>query len=307
MSSPTENAFSIRRLNPFNGVLQVVATADARALSSNGQRWEIQVLSDSPQGLWANIPFSGKQFYTFGLWSQTEGLHRVSLNPLFNTTGMLKSAQRLIERLEPKLEQLPFPLLDIYELWLLDEVDGVPIALLESARTESEMQQKVFKRWSAAEPGDFSFVSQQLTEKGLPENDGYNPQVHASVLEALVQGRCGQNQRRAWYLRDDKQDAKVVMHEEADQPAECFPELPVSLDWQEPDDHQLIMDYVTWKAPQILLLPGLAPSTRERFEELAVKNPAQIDRLWQLIPEIHNKTLLNKARVEARIRLSNQN
>jgi hypothetical protein len=41
------------------------------------------------------------------------------------------------------------------------------------------------------------------------------------------------------------------------------------------------------------------------LEGLAVKNPALIDRLWRLLPEINNKTLLNKARIEARIRLSN--
>ena len=229
------------------------------------------------------------------------------LNPLFNTTDMLDSAQRLIDRLEPSLEQLPFPLDDQYELWLLDEASGTPIALLNSARSEAELEQKEVKRWIAAEPGGFSFVSQQLSQKGLPVNDGYNPRVHASVLEALVRDRSGQNHRRGWYLRDRKKGGIAIQHKAHDLPASAFPELLVSLDWQETEDLQLIMDYVTWKAPQILLLPGLSCETRERIEKLAVKNATQIDRLWRLIPEIHNKTLLNKARVEAKIRLSNQN
>ncbi len=228
------------------------------------------------------------------------------LNPLFNTAGMLRSAQELLECLVPTLELLPFPQADIYELWMLDEATGNPFALLESARTETELEQKPFKRWSAAGPGDFSFVSQQLKEQELPENDGHNPRIHATVLEALVRGRSGQNHRRAWYLRDADTGGTAVSEGVTDQPASAFPELPVSLDWQESEDYRLVMDYISWKAPKILLLSGLPPSTRDMVERLAVKNSAQIERLWRLFPEIHNKTLLNKARVEARIRLSNQ-
>jgi hypothetical protein len=93
---------------------------------------------------------------------------------------------------------------------------------------------------------------------------------------------------------------------EADLPAAAFPELPVTLEWPVAEELELIMDYVAWKAPQLLLLSDLSSATRERIEELAVQNALQIDRLWRLFPEIHNETLLNKARVEARIRLSNQ-
>ena len=307
MSYPSENAFSIRRLNPFNGVLQLFTTAHARALSSNGLKWEIQVLSDRPQGLWANIPFAGQQFYTFGLWSQTEGFSQVPLNPLFNTSGMLDAAQQLREGLEPCLGQLPFPMADVYELWLLDKTDGKPVALLNSARSEAELEHREVSRWSAAEPDDSGFVSDTLRHKPLTLDNDDNPRRHTAILEALMQERSGHNQRRAWYLRDEKMAGAAVRDGEHDLPAELFPELPVSLDWQNAEDHQLIMDYILWKAPQMLLLPGISPTTREMLEKLAVKNPTLIDRFWRLIPEIHDKTLLNKARVEARIRLSNQN
>lgn len=306
MVNSSQKAFSIRRLNPFNGTLQVYSIPNARALSSNGQRWEIQVLSDRPQGLWANIPFTGRQYFTFGLWTQSEGLRQVPLNPLFNTAGMLEAAEILLDALIPNLDKLPFPLADRFELWLLDETDGNPVALLNSARSEAEMTHKQVKRWLAAEPGNFDFVSTHLEAKGLPVNDGHNPRVHASALEALVRGRGGQNHRRSWYLRDDRGNGKALGGQEADLPSEAFPELPVRLDWPTEDELQLIVDYITWKAPQLLLLPGLSSPTREMLEELAVKNPLQIDRLWRVVPEIHNKILLNKARVEARIRLSNQ-
>jgi len=35
--------YGVRRLNPFQGILQVVELGDARALSLDGVRWEIQV------------------------------------------------------------------------------------------------------------------------------------------------------------------------------------------------------------------------------------------------------------------------
>ncbi|MEW8598301.1 MAG: hypothetical protein AB2540_14530, partial [Candidatus Thiodiazotropha endolucinida] len=95
------SAFSIRRLNPFNGVLQVFSTENARALSGNGVVWEIQVLSDTPQGLWANMPFNGKEFYTFGRWTIGSGLQQVPVNPLFNVRDMITSAEQLITELSP--------------------------------------------------------------------------------------------------------------------------------------------------------------------------------------------------------------
>ena len=231
MPSQSDNAFGLRRLNPYNGTLQVFVTEDARALSSNGLTWEIQVLSDTPQGLWANTPFAGREFYTFGLWSKTDGMYQVPLNPLFNIKGMLESARQLLDLLEPQLQRLPFPLADLYELWLLDETDGTPIALLDSARSKSEIELKEFKRWSCADRGDFSFVSAHLQQRGVPKHDGYDPRVHASTLETLVRRRCGQNHRRSWFWRDDLHNGIAVAQEADDLPAGVFPELPISLDW----------------------------------------------------------------------------
>jgi hypothetical protein len=299
-----ENAFSLRRLNPFNGTLQVFPMANARALSSNGLRWEIQILSDRPQGLWANIPFAGQQFYRFGIWTQSEGLRQVPLNPLFNTRSMLAAAEAIINRLLPALDELPFPLSDPYELWLLDAETGLPVALLDSARNREELATKDLRRWIAAEPGDFRFVSNHLSALGQPINDGHNPRVHASVLEALVRTRGGQNQRNGWFLRQPDGTGTPLETQNPELAPSCFPELPLTLDWEHREDQALILDYLEWKAPQLLLLPGISPATREKLERLAVKDAEQIERFWRLYPEIHNKRLLNTARVEARIRNS---
>ncbi len=44
--------FGVRRLNPFQGMLQVVERGGARALSLDGESWEVQVLCAKPEHSW---------------------------------------------------------------------------------------------------------------------------------------------------------------------------------------------------------------------------------------------------------------
>ncbi|MES9946709.1 MAG: hypothetical protein ABW080_17285 [Candidatus Thiodiazotropha sp.] len=306
MANSELSAFSIRRLNPFNGVLQIFSAANARALSSSGVVWEIQVLSDTPQGLWANMPFSGKQFYTFGRWTPGSGLQQVPVNPLFNVRDMITSAEQLIAALAPLIDDLPFPPADIYEHWLLDEQSLRPVALLNTCRNENEMKHRHNPKWIAADRGDFSFISPWLLERGQPNNDGYNPRVHASILEATVRHRGGQQHRSAWFkhLPDGRY---LICNEDTPSLARGdFPELPITEDWEDEEDSGLVADYIAWRAPQLLQLQGLTPATRERLEPIAVMQAEIVERLWRLYPEIHNNDLLNSARVEAKIRSANR-
>jgi hypothetical protein len=306
MEQGLNNAFSIRRLNPFNGVLQVYQLDSARALSANGLVWEIQVLSETPQGLWANTPLGQRQYFTFGLWSEESGLQQATVNPLFDFPTMISATQALIEGLQLTLPELPFPLADPYELWLIDENNRQPLALLLSCRTESEipMHPKAPK-WIAAAQGDFSFVSPHLLQRGLPNHDGHNPRVHASILEAEVRERADYQFQSTWFYR--KSDACIVNCATNTETDQSFPELPLTESGFEAHCAPLIADYIEWKAPQLLMLPNLSPSMRNRLERLAVRQSEMVDRLWALYPQIHNKDLLNRARVEARIRLANRN
>ena len=45
---------ALRRLDPFRGVIQLVIAGSARAASSDGWNWEIQVYADRPGDLWAS-------------------------------------------------------------------------------------------------------------------------------------------------------------------------------------------------------------------------------------------------------------
>jgi hypothetical protein len=77
-------------------------------------------------------------------------------------------------------------------------------------------------------------------------------------------------------------------------------------DWEDEEERSLVADYIAWKAPQLLQLRGLSSENRERLEHLAVMQAEVVERLWRLYPDIHNKELLNRARVEAKIRASNR-
>ncbi len=307
MTDLDTHAFSLRQLNPFRGVLQVFLGERARALSANGRVWEIQVLSDRPQGLWANMPFSGSQYYRFGLWAAETGLRQVPINPLFNIRDMIASADALIEQLGPALDRLPFPPADPFEAWLLEERGSKPLALLQSSRSEAERRPVESPRWIAADRGDFGFVSQHLSSRGLPSNDGYNPRVHASFLEAMVRDRAGQARRCVWFYRHEDGSGSLCDEPQTRLDADAFPELPIRERWPRIDEEELVADYIRWKAPQLLMLPNLAPDTRDRLEHLAVEQDEAVERLWRLYPQIHNQALLNSARVAARIRSANRN
>jgi hypothetical protein len=305
MQDQNSNTFSLRQLNPFRGVLQVFLSDQARAFSADGRVWEIQVLSESPQGLWANTPLGSRQFYTFGLWSKQTELRQVPINPLFNIGEMIGAAERLLTDLRPALDELPFPLTDRYEAWLLDEEENLPLALLQSSPTDAQRREIIRPKWRAAGEDDSGFVSETLLQRGLACHDNHNPRLHAACLEALVNERGGENRRCQWYCRHADGSASPCDEPARHLAAEHFPPLPLSEHWPDQGERALIADYIQWKAPQLLMLPALSSSTRERLERLAVKQAMEVERLWRLYPQIHSQDLLNRARVEAKIRSAN--
>ncbi|MET0090482.1 MAG: hypothetical protein ABW068_10770 [Candidatus Thiodiazotropha sp.] len=127
--------------------------------------------------------------------------------------------------------------------------------------------------------------------------------MHASILESVVRHRAGQNPARVWLYRDEQQQARPIGEHGSE--VTC-PPLTLDLNGYEAEEEPLIADYIAWKSPQLLMLPNIPPDERARVEELAVRQAPLVDRFFPLYPEIHNKDLLNRARVEAKIRASNR-
>jgi hypothetical protein len=85
---------------------------------------------------------------------------------------------------------------------------------------------------------------------------------------------------------------------------EAFPELLLREDWPRADDAELVADYLAWQAPRLLTLPRLSEATRARLERSARSRALAVERLWRLFPRVIDPTLIEQARVEARIRRS---
>ncbi|MGE5153033.1 MAG: hypothetical protein ACM3ST_03365, partial [Bdellovibrio bacteriovorus] len=197
---PETRCFALRRVNPFLGVVAVVKTPTARALSVDGLRWQIQILAHPPRGLW---PGGGEQeglrYFRFGLWSEAEGMTRVPLNPILDAGLMVAESQRLIAEVQSAAPSLPFPLGPELELWLLDE-EALPLALLATALPQTDLDEAASGDWTAGGRGDERpFVSPTLAAQGLVERDASGRRYHVETLERLVSQRAGTRRRSQWF------------------------------------------------------------------------------------------------------------
>lgn len=302
--------YGLRRVNPFLGVVAVVRTTQGRALSFDGSHWQLQVLAHPPRGLWSRDGHREEaQFFRFGVWSETTGMSRVPLNPILDVGHMLAVADELIDAVQTGLLDLPFPLAPERELWLLDQ-DQMPLALLATALPDSELTSLGSPDWTAGGRGERAFVSARLLAKGIPERDASGRFHHAEALERLVQGAAGRRLNRQWFPREADTaeglpDAPPPELAGRRLPAADFPVLPLRTEWPQREDRELVADYVDWLAPYLLTLSGLDEALRARLERAAQRHAVLVDALWRLYPQILDPEVINRARVEARLRRAN--
>jgi hypothetical protein len=81
-----------------------------------------------------------------------------------------------------------------------------------------------------------------------------------------------------------------------------FPELLIRETWPSAADAGLVADYIAWCAPRLLALDSLSDRTRARLEPLACRQPLLVDTLYRLYPRVIDRSLLDRVRVEARLR-----
>ena len=185
--------FALRRVNPFLGIVAVVKTDSARALSLDGLHWQIQILAHPPRGLWSGDGESDKlQYFRFGVWSEAQGLRRVPLNPILNLDHMLKASDALCEQIAASLDEIPFPLAPELEQWLLD-ADGMPLALIAATPDAPGLDPAGVAEtgaadWSAGGRGERTFRAPTLTRPGAADS---NRLAHVEALERLVRRRSG--------------------------------------------------------------------------------------------------------------------
>lgn len=307
------HAYSLRRVNPLEGVIQVLERDAARAISRDGIDWEIQVETESPNTLWGSLN-AGKavrRFFRFGTWSKRQGLWRVPVNPLLDIGEMIEEAQDLVAALEARLEELPFPAVDRFELWLLD-TQSRPLALLATTDDPLRIADLRPQPWQAAPLAEHGFRSLVLDGEPARAQDAQNPRRHAAAVEALVRQAAGVNPVQQWFERDAQGGGHGLPHRA---PAALagrvlaaaeFPELPWRSEWAGERDAALMADYGAWSAPRLLALQGLGDPTRAALEAAARRQAEAVEALFRLYPRILDRSLIDAARVEAQLRRAAQ-
>ena len=302
-------SYTVRRLNPFLGVVAVVETPDARALSSDGETWQLQVLAERPEHTWGspNRGATVRQFFRFGRWCPAEGMTGVPANPVFDVKAMLGAAQRLSETVRAQLPSLPFPLADRFERWLLDR-DDRPLALLASTVDRALLTGVGDAGWVATPTTGTAFVSPSLEGAGVGAVSGGSQRRHAEILEARVTEAASSPPRRQWFERlpDGRGrglgDASPEALAGRELPAEAFPITGLRTEWPETATGTLVAEYHDWAAARLLTLPGLPDGARARLEEAARSQALQVEALHRLYPRIIRQAWIDAARVEARLR-----
>ena len=288
-------SYSRRQLNPFAGVLQILATDKARAFSANGVLWRVQVIAERPDHTWRSAAGQSpaRQFFNWGMWSPEQGMHKVVANPILDIGAMTEAADALAASLNEQSSQLPFALHDCLEHWACDR-DDQPLALLASALDESDKPANRNPRWRALPDGEQAFNSASLDAAG----HATGPQAHAAYLETLL-GEHTLTTR--WFLRQADgsglcADSNTVL------PDQAFPPLGLREHWDDPLAQATVQDYLAWIAPLLLTLPQLDRDTRARLEHQAMARASLVADLHRLYPRIENAELINQARVETRLR-----
>lgn len=277
--------YSIRRLSPYQGTVQVLEIPGFRAMSADGARWRVQFLNQR------------SRFASYGIWRADGGGNLIETERTRAIVGALRTHA-----------PLPFPLADSLELWLLDAKDALPLALLASTLPERSPLSVPHARWQVAISGDQGFVAPSL---GGSASAGTSAIGHDAVLARCVQKAAGPQPTAQWFRRDaDGSGARVAALGTPPAPVSTrlakqqFPELLLRDDWPSAQERDLVNDYHVWHSPHLLTHTNLTRGTRDRMERAACTHAQRLYRVRHLLPEVVNSDLVDIALVEAVIRRS---
>lgn len=277
--------YSKRLLLPYVGVVQLAELGRAKALSLDGESWAIgYVLPEIAQMRNKQISEDKRLNYSPVATIKQGRLQTRPLHPVLNRDEVRHTIDHLHEALSDAT--LPFAAADRYEYWLLDGSDDSPLALLHSAVDADELQLPPPPRTWLAMP-----AAQLEVEAPEPPRNYYIPPVNYR-LQKLVEERAGNKPRGAWFERPDLT-------------SDGFPPCLLREDWADEQQQELCDRYIRRLAPRLLMMGGLSQEVRQRLELAARDYVFDVERFYPLYPEVVDNSVLNTARVEARLRRAN--
>ena len=275
-------AHSQRLLQPFSAQMQVAQSEHARALSMDGDLWEFQFIYANGRG--GSVSGGRRQGrFVRAAHIRHRDLGRLIENP---STEDGDVDERILELARFLLEaKLPFGAADRHEYWLLDPKDDAPLALIFSCVDASEMAS--FPRlteWTALPAAVMPIATTEVER-----STSYGPVNYR--LERCVAERAGSKPRAKWFTRryNDGED---------------FPPFLLREDWHSDEHADLCQRYLRRQAPRLLMLHGVDLEHRRRMELAATANVLDVARFYPLYPEIADREVVDKIRVEARLRMA---
>jgi hypothetical protein len=277
------HCYSQRQLGPYRGVMHVLDTGDALAFTADGAQWRVRFRNGEGR-LWPA-----------GDWLDTSALDH---SP---------QAQALLDALERR-PALPFAPADRYELWLLAQETGLPLALLKTALALPADSGVPAVTWRGFLIDDNQFHAQCLECLDVARPIQAWPVSHRDVLERRVNSAAGPLSAAQWFERTDD-GGGIGLHghrigfdmQDRCLGSEAFPELIVAEDWHDALDASLVREYHEWNAALLLTHAGLTRETRACLEHAALRRPEQLLGVHRLICEFVDRSVIEVALVAARI------
>lgn len=268
--------YSRRLLSPFHGVQQVLTVPGGIAESMDGDVWKLYVADERI------ISHTGLSEVRYGDWDSRNGLRRSKIRGTA-PSGLIESiGDRLMTTLAHYAGQVPFPLADRFECWLLHADHRRPLALLDSALDADNLPAIDSPTWYPGGTSGRRFHS----EAGDIDD-----------LTGLIREAAGRRPVAVWIERGTRSG---ISHDGRRFRAEAFPPMLLSTDWPSPTAWRLVTDYLDWQAPWLLQLP-LSQGLRERLEQAAWLRPRETERVFRLFPQIWDDRGLTVTRVKARM------
>lgn len=297
--------YAQRLLNPFRGVMNIIEFEAAEAVTIDGLHWDIYVRDAE---LVRDMPNSSRvqtSDIRYGSWSEEQGLKRGALYPSDDFMYLEHMGAIVYDHLLELHRDIPFPLRDCYELWLLDE-NYRPLALIDSTVKAENMDTDAAIDWRAGLACRNHFSSSVYDELLI-----HNPLSAGSYLTCYINSLAGHSPCAQWFRRDRQGSGygldginlpASLLDRELNET--CFDALMLDSDMHDSHHSQLIQDFFDWQAPWILLLQHLDDPQRSHFERQAKKRALTVEAQFNLYPRIVDQTQINAARVEAKLRHS---
>lgn len=276
--------YSQRLLNPFRGVMNIIAYEGAEAVTIDGLHWDIYVRDmELVRDLESAQPVQTSEI-RYGSWSEQQGLVRGPLYPSDDFKLLEQQGALVYRHLLKHHRHLPFPLADTIEHWLLDHT-GQPLALIDSTPDAELIEPGRPIHWRAGQRYQQQFRCRASESP-------------AEQLETLINRRVSNTHPDVW-LQRHADGSGTALNDPRQWDREQFPRHVLQDSGEQPD---LIRDYLDWLSPYLLLLPHWSVTERRLLEEKAFKQALIIEQQFRLYPEVLDRPALDAARVEAQLR-----